>query len=99
MQAGLIILALYLAATAFTGNIYRPRGVELDAPAFYLLMLIPLVADRHADPDSPGQGFTVSTPSHGSSTVPVAALRVAVSGAPSQLAVKVAAATSGMYTT
>jgi uncharacterized membrane protein YphA (DoxX/SURF4 family) len=42
-RAGLIILALYLGATAFTGTIYRPRGVELDRPAFYLLMLIPLV--------------------------------------------------------
>lgn len=42
-RAGLLILALYLGATAFTGNVYRPRGVELDRPAFYLLMSIPLV--------------------------------------------------------
>ncbi len=37
------ILVLYLAITALAGRIYRPRGVELDAPAFYLLVAIPLL--------------------------------------------------------
>ena len=41
--AGAVVLALYVGATAFTGAIYRPRGVELDEPAFYLLVVIPLV--------------------------------------------------------
>jgi hypothetical protein len=39
---GLAILALYLGVTAIAGEIYRPRGVELDNPAFYLLLAIPL---------------------------------------------------------
>lgn len=41
--AGAAILLLYLGATALTGAIYRPRGVELDRPAFYLLVVIPLI--------------------------------------------------------
>jgi uncharacterized membrane protein YphA (DoxX/SURF4 family) len=41
--AGAAILVLYLGATAVTGSIYRPRGVELDRPAFYLLVAIPLI--------------------------------------------------------
>ncbi len=40
---GVVILGLYLATTALAGRIYRPRGVELDAPSFYLLLVIPLV--------------------------------------------------------
>lgn len=45
-RCGLGIFALYLAVTAATGEIYRPRGVELDNPAFYLfpvLVLFPIV--------------------------------------------------------
>jgi hypothetical protein len=40
--AGVAILATYLTATALNGAIYRPRGVELDNPAFYLLIAVPL---------------------------------------------------------
>lgn len=45
-RCGLAIFALYLVVTAATGEIYRPRGVELDNPAFYLfpaLVLFPVV--------------------------------------------------------
>lgn len=42
-RCGLAILALYLAVTAIAGEIYRPRGVELDAPAFYMLLAMPLL--------------------------------------------------------
>ncbi len=41
--AGVAILLLYLGATAANGAIYRPRGVELDRPAFYLLVAIPMI--------------------------------------------------------
>lgn len=41
--AGAAILALYVGATAINGAIYRPRGVELDRPAFYLLIAIPMI--------------------------------------------------------
>jgi uncharacterized membrane protein YphA (DoxX/SURF4 family) len=43
---GLAILALYLGVSALSGEIYRPRGMELDNPAFYLLpaiLLLPVV--------------------------------------------------------
>lgn len=39
---GAAILALYLAVAAANGGVYRPRGVELDNPAFWLLPLIAL---------------------------------------------------------
>lgn len=42
-RAGLAILVFYLSATAIAGEIYRPRGIELDRPAFYLLVAIALV--------------------------------------------------------
>jgi hypothetical protein len=41
--AGVAILAVYLTATVLNGAIYRPRGVELDNPAFYLLIAVPLI--------------------------------------------------------
>lgn len=42
-RCGLVVLALYFGATAAAGEIYRPRGLELDRPAFYLLIALPLV--------------------------------------------------------
>lgn len=42
-RCGLIVLGLYFGATAAAGEIYRPRGLELDRPAFYLLVVLPLV--------------------------------------------------------
>jgi uncharacterized membrane protein YphA (DoxX/SURF4 family) len=45
-RCGLAILAVYAAACAIRGGVYRPRGLELDEPAFYLLpaiAVIPLV--------------------------------------------------------
>lgn len=39
---GAAILALYVAVCAASGGVYRPRGVELDNPAFWLLPLIAL---------------------------------------------------------
>jgi hypothetical protein len=41
-HCGTAILLVYLAASALHGGIYRPRGVELDNPAFYLLPFIAL---------------------------------------------------------
>lgn len=49
---GLSIASIYVATSLAYGGIYRPRGLELDEPAFYLLpalLLLPLltfVADR-----------------------------------------------------
>jgi uncharacterized membrane protein YphA (DoxX/SURF4 family) len=37
---GLAIVVLYLGVTAFSGGIYRPRGVELDNPAFFLFPVL-----------------------------------------------------------
>lgn len=42
-RGGLVVLALYFGATAAAGEIYRPRAIELDRPAFYLLVVLPLV--------------------------------------------------------
>lgn len=45
--AGLAILAFYLAVCAVSGEIYRPRGVELHDPRFYVfpaLVLFPVGA-------------------------------------------------------
>lgn len=42
-RCGLFVLALYFGATAAAGEIYRPRGLELDRAAFYLLAALPLV--------------------------------------------------------
>lgn len=41
-HCGTAILLVYLAASLLHGGIYRPRGVELDNPAFYLLPFIAL---------------------------------------------------------
>lgn len=41
-RCGSGILFLYLGAALLQGGIYRPRGVELDNPAFYILPLITL---------------------------------------------------------
>ncbi len=40
-RCGAAILAAYLGATALAGEIYRPRGLELSTPAFYLLVALP----------------------------------------------------------
>lgn len=51
-RCGLAILALYLLTCVLNGGIYRPRGVELGNPAFYvfpLLLVLPIatfVIDR-----------------------------------------------------
>lgn len=37
---GLAIFLLYIVATAIEGGVYRPRGVELSNPSFYLLPAI-----------------------------------------------------------
>jgi len=44
-RCGFGILALYLAVCAFEGEIYRPMGLELDNPSFYVfpaLLLLPI---------------------------------------------------------
>lgn len=41
-MCGAAILLLYFAVTAISGGVYRPRGVELDNPAFWILPLIAL---------------------------------------------------------
>lgn len=41
-RCGAAILAAYLGATALAGEIYRPRGLELTTPAFYLLVALPV---------------------------------------------------------
>lgn len=45
-RCGAAILVLYLASALAYGGVYRPRGLELDEPAFYvmpLVMLLPVV--------------------------------------------------------
>jgi uncharacterized membrane protein YphA (DoxX/SURF4 family) len=37
---GAAILILYVGITAYSGGIYRPKGVELDNPAFYVFPVI-----------------------------------------------------------
>jgi uncharacterized membrane protein YphA (DoxX/SURF4 family) len=41
-RCGIAILATYFAICAYAGGVYRPRGLELDNPAFYVLPLIAL---------------------------------------------------------
>jgi uncharacterized membrane protein YphA (DoxX/SURF4 family) len=41
-RCGIAILALYFGICAWSGGVYRPRGVELDNPAFYALPFIAL---------------------------------------------------------
>jgi uncharacterized membrane protein YphA (DoxX/SURF4 family) len=40
-RCGAAILGIYLGATLLAGEIYRPRGLELSSPAFYLLLALP----------------------------------------------------------
>lgn len=40
---GAAILALYLLLTLVAGEVYRPRRIDLGAPAFYLLAAMPLL--------------------------------------------------------
>ncbi|WP_428262295.1 hypothetical protein [Haliangium sp.] len=40
---GVAILVLYFAVCVLSGGVYRPRGVEFDQPAFYLLPAIALM--------------------------------------------------------
>ena len=45
-RCGLAILVVYLGSALARGGVYRPRGIELDEPAFYVLplvMLLPIV--------------------------------------------------------
>lgn len=45
-KCGIAVLVLYAGSTIAHGGVYRPRGIELDNPAFYVLpavMLIPIV--------------------------------------------------------
>jgi uncharacterized membrane protein YphA (DoxX/SURF4 family) len=45
-RCGTAIIALYLGAALLRGGVYRPRGIELGEPAFYVLpavMLLPIV--------------------------------------------------------
>ncbi|MCP4443774.1 MAG: hypothetical protein GY811_00315 [Myxococcales bacterium] len=39
-RCGWAVLATYAIASILHGGVYRPRGMELDTPAFYLLPLI-----------------------------------------------------------
>ena len=43
---GTAVLAVYLVGTLLHGGVYRPRGIELDEPAFYVMptvMLLPII--------------------------------------------------------
>jgi uncharacterized membrane protein YphA (DoxX/SURF4 family) len=42
-RCGWAIFLLYLATCGLAGGVYRPRGVELDQPAFYVLPSIALI--------------------------------------------------------
>jgi uncharacterized membrane protein YphA (DoxX/SURF4 family) len=42
-RCGAAILAAYLGATLLAGEIYRPRGLELSTPSFYLLVALPVI--------------------------------------------------------
>lgn len=42
-RCGAAILASYIGATLLAGEIYRPRGLELTTPAFYLLVALPAI--------------------------------------------------------
>jgi uncharacterized membrane protein YphA (DoxX/SURF4 family) len=42
-RCGAAILGAYLGATLLAGEIYRPRGLELSTPAFYLLVALPAI--------------------------------------------------------
>ena len=43
---GWAIVIVYLGTALLRGGVYRPRGIELDEPAFYVLpavLLMPIV--------------------------------------------------------
>jgi uncharacterized membrane protein YphA (DoxX/SURF4 family) len=45
-RCGLAIVALYIGACLVMGGVYRPKGMELDQPAFYVMpaiLLLPVV--------------------------------------------------------
>ena len=45
-KCGVAILAIYFVSTLLHGGVYRPRGIELDEPAFYVMptvMLLPII--------------------------------------------------------
>jgi len=45
-RCGIAVLAVYLSVCAYSGGVYRPKGIEPDNPAFYifpLIMLFPVV--------------------------------------------------------
>ncbi len=50
--SGAVVLCLYLAVCAVTGQVYRPRGAAWDSPAFYvfpamlLIVVLTAVVDR-----------------------------------------------------
>jgi len=56
---GIAILVVYVGSALAYGGVYRPRGMELDEPAFYvlpvilLLPLVTLVIDRKRARTSP----------------------------------------------
>ncbi|MEM9492332.1 MAG: hypothetical protein AAGC55_24510 [Myxococcota bacterium] len=41
-HCGTAILVLYFTVSWLSGGVYRPRGIELDNPAFYILPALPL---------------------------------------------------------
>lgn len=45
-RCGVAIIVLYLGTALLRGGVYRPRGIELDEPAFYVLpavLLLPII--------------------------------------------------------
>ena len=45
-RCGLVMLVIYFGSALVRGGVYRPRGMELDEPAFYVLpvtLLLPIV--------------------------------------------------------
>jgi hypothetical protein len=38
--AGLLVFVVYSVIVFLSGGVYRPRGVELDNPSFYVLPLL-----------------------------------------------------------
>ena len=45
-RCGLGMFVIYLGSALLHGGVYRPRGIELDNPAFYVLpavMLLPII--------------------------------------------------------
>ena len=45
-RCGIAMLAVYVGSAAIRGGVYRPRGMELDNPYFYVMptvMLLPII--------------------------------------------------------